>query len=230
MFGWRVSLWLRRISNRNLAITSIIIAILGIGVTFVLDDESPSNLSNHEVVPVEEDRAIAVPEILPDHLKPSYLSNQDIVSAGESASLVPEIVEAEEIGDLRKRNEVRQLRISESGAKLFEVPDGIYGYVAAQDVDIDRIPHLTIMKDRMRMRCLEVHKVGGERILVTGFLSESDLSRVVSPSRANAIDIIVFCEPYKEYRFLTAIPITRITTWKGRYDQDVGFFSQFSVK
>jgi hypothetical protein len=63
---------------------------------------------------------------------------------------------------------------------------------------------------------MEIHKLDSGDVFVAGYLSESDLARLQSPSRTTDAKATLFFSPYHEFSVAVAIPLSRIKASRNR--------------
>lgn len=147
-----------------------------------------------------------------------------------------EVIAGESREEIRERSAVRELRPLEEGAKLFELPNGVYGYSTPWEFCVDsvlersRIDQVALTKTSYGTSVVEVHKASEGKVFVLLYVTESDLTRLESPMHKGVLRVTAFFDSHKEYSWLVRIPVSRLVGWNDRHGTVLSDFVEFQIR
>lgn len=146
-------------------------------------------------------------------------------SKESTESELPSIRFGDTVDELRKINGVRELGNSENGLNLFQLPNGVLGWVEAYKLDSPSIwirnaafgSDYIVAESRTQLRMtkerssdVEIHKAQDGVVRILAFVNESSRLQLQQPSRAASTQVLLAFREYEEYRFAVSIPRDRI--------------------
>lgn len=144
---------------------------------------------------------------------------------------LPKALSAPSIYDMRKRTEVRGLRTSENDMALYNLPNGIYGWVQAYQLNTPKIRvlnspfdsghpvipmSLKVAQNKDFAESLELHKALNGTIYVIAYVTDQMRAHIENPSRSESVKTVLVFRKYNEYDQLLAVPRDRLLYWSQR--------------
>ena len=144
---------------------------------------------------------------------------------------LPEFCIADSIKDLRENTQVRQLTSEEKQLTLWELPNGVFGFIEAYKLDYPsyRIIEKAFIDDNFILKkililvqkptfgnLVEIHKSGNGHIYLVGFVTEEDRITLQNPLRSQATKIVISISKHKKRNIVVAIPRERLEWWRHR--------------
>ena len=102
----------------------------------------------------------------------------------------------------RNRFAVRLVTVMEEGSDLRRLPDGVYGYTTAGD--INELPVFI----KPIYQCFEVHKLAGGEICFVGYLTEKEYQAFQGGTEA--LTVALYPEAHEDSTTLVSVPMSRI--------------------
>ena len=135
---------------------------------------------------------------------------------------------------LRGITGVRELQPLENDLDIKRLPNGVYGFTVPWIINTNStgvvggtgFDRISLQKSGGGTAVMEIHKAEAGDIYVVGYVSESDLMRLIDPSRRTELEVMLFFEAFREFARPVAIPASRIQrstnrSVEGRYVNDL---------
>ena len=144
---------------------------------------------------------------------------------------LPEFRIADSIKDLRENTQVRQLTSEENQLTLWELPNGVFGFIEAYKLDYPsmRIINKAFIDDNFILKkslllvqrptfgnFVEIHKFGNGNIYLVGFVTEEDRITLQNPLRSQSTKIVISISKHEKRNIVVAIPRERLEWWRQR--------------
>jgi hypothetical protein len=144
---------------------------------------------------------------------------------------LPELCIADSIKDFRENTQVRQLTSEEKQLTLWELPNGVFGFIEAYKLDYPswRIIKKAFIDDNFILKKIlllvqkptfgnfvEIHKSGSGHIYLVGFVTEEDRITLQNPLRSQSTKIVISISKHKKRNIVVAIPRERLEWWRHR--------------
>lgn len=144
---------------------------------------------------------------------------------------LPEFRTADSLQALREDTEVRQLKSEENQMSLWELPNGVFGYIEAYKIDtppmrfidktfiennFDLNKGLHLLQQPIFGDFVEIHKSKNGNIYLVGFVTEEDRIALQNPSRSESVKIVVSLTKHKKRNKVIAIHRERLEWWRHR--------------
>lgn len=141
------------------------------------------------------------------------------------------VLVAESIVDLRRLNQVRELRYEEQTMNVDRL-SGIYGAALARVFDRNArfdgelMRGVTLQRDPSRWKgVVEIHKTNNGRVSIVGFVDDGTVARLTDESKAVGT-LYFYHEAVREGLVPVAIPVSRVVDWNYRAPHE---FSEIAV-
>jgi hypothetical protein len=122
-----------------------------------------------------------------------------------------QVVTADNIAQLRRRNEVTRLHKTESGKTLAETPPGSFGFTLSVSITLhDSGTHreIEILSDGLSSE-FEIHKLADGRALLVGYVGPETFDRLREGIKLSE-PISLYSDSWKEAPNLIAVPLSQI--------------------
>lgn len=144
---------------------------------------------------------------------------------------LPKFLTADSLDAIRESTNVRKLRSSENQMTLWELPDGIFGYLEAYKIDTPSMrmineslieenfslnKNLCLLQDPISRDFAEIHKAENGQLYLVGFVTEEDRIALQNPVRSESIKTVVSLKQHEKRSQVIAIPRERLEWWRHR--------------
>lgn len=175
---------------------------------------------------------MATPPLKQQEQRKSSESTLDIPIPGHiPRDQLPEFCFADSIKNLREITQVRQLTSEEKQLTLWELPNGVFGFIEAYKLDYPsyRIIKKAFIDDNFILKkifilvqkptlgnLVEIHKSGNGHIYLVGFVTEEDRITLQNPLRSQSTKIVISISKHQKRNIVVAIPRERLEWWRHR--------------
>jgi len=147
----------------------------------------------------------------------------------------PSVHLSNSIEELRSLEEVRELTNSENELNLYQLPNGVYGWVESHKLDTPNLwipdapfaedsfaipSSIQLRKEKKWGNDIEVHKDKDGVVRVQAFITDNTRLQLQKPNRAEVLSLTVVFRAYSEYKFIASLPRESVESFKHREFSD----------
>lgn len=171
------------------------------------------------------------PDTTPSSESPTAVDDIAKTRRAVARQELPPIRVGNTIDDIRRVNRVRELINSENNLSLYQLPNGVYGWVEAYHLDSPAImvsnspfgPDFLVAASSTQLRRhkewhsdVEVHKDREGIVRIVAFVNDCSSLQLQQPSRTDRVQLLLTFREYEDYRFPVSIPRDRFKWFRHR--------------